>query len=93
MISTAQLVCAKSNGYTILFATTGPIIASWQMAGKATTYGLKDMKPVGLSTLVPAVIVLNASSPIWTYQDRLAQGTRRPGGPNSIIRPTGRSDM
>jgi tripartite-type tricarboxylate transporter receptor subunit TctC len=59
--------------------TTGPIVSSWQMAGKAATYGLKDMKPVALLTLVPGVLVVNAGSALKTWQDFAAHARARPG--------------
>lgn len=80
MIGTGQMVRSEPDGYTILMGTTGPIVSSWQMAGKAANYGLKDMKPIALLTLVPGVIVVNAGSPIKTYKDFAARAKSETGG-------------
>jgi tripartite-type tricarboxylate transporter receptor subunit TctC len=79
MIGTSQMVRSEPDGYTLLMGTTGPIVSSWQMAGKAATYGLKDMKPVALLTLVPGVLVVNAGSALKTWQDFAAHARARPG--------------
>lgn len=79
MIGTSQMVRSEPDGYTLLMGTTGPIVSSWQMAGKAATYGLKDMKPVALLTLVPGVLVVNAGSALKTWQDFATHAKARPG--------------
>ncbi|ANY63017.1 hypothetical protein MA05_14210 [Comamonas aquatica] len=79
MIGAAQMVRSEADGYTIMIGTTAPIVASWQMAGRSANYSLKDMTPIALLTQVPGVIVVNASSPIKSYQDLVAFAKSRPG--------------
>lgn len=79
MLGAAQMVRSDPDGYTIMIGTTGPIVASWQMAGKAASYGLKDMQPVALLTQVPGVLVVNAASSIKSYPDLVAFAKARPG--------------
>src|SRR5690606_26762661 len=79
LIGASQMVRAAPDGYTIMIGTTAPIVASWQLAGKAANYGLKDMKAVALLTQVPGVIVTNANSPIKSYSDLVAYAKSHPG--------------
>ncbi|MFC4275635.1 tripartite tricarboxylate transporter substrate binding protein [Achromobacter aloeverae] len=79
MIGASQMVRAEPDGYTIMIGTTAPIVASWQLAGKSASYGLKDMKAVALLTQVPDVIVTKANSPLKSYADLVAYGKAHPG--------------
>lgn len=80
MIGASQMARSEPDGYTLMMATTGPIVASWQLAGKAATYSLNDMKAVALLSHVPGVIVVNANSAIKNYQDLTSYGKKNPDG-------------
>jgi tripartite-type tricarboxylate transporter receptor subunit TctC len=80
MIGASQMARSEPDGYTLMMATTGPIVASWQLAGKAATYSLNDMKAVALLSHVPGVIVVNANSAIKNYQDLSSYGKKNPDG-------------
>ncbi|CAG2136825.1 Bug family tripartite tricarboxylate transporter substrate binding protein [Cupriavidus plantarum] len=80
MIGASAMVRSDPDGYTLLVGTTGPIVASWQLAGKAANYSLKDMRPIALLSLVPGVLVVNASSPVKTYQDFVKNAKAQNGG-------------
>lgn len=69
MIGASAMVRSEPDGYTLMMATTGPIVASWQLAGKAATYSLRDMQPVALLSLVPGVLVVHAASAFRSVQD------------------------
>jgi tripartite-type tricarboxylate transporter receptor subunit TctC len=77
MIGALQVVRAEPDGYTVLISTTGPIVSSWQLAGKAAAYSLADLKPVALLTKVPDVLVVNASSSFKTYADLAGSAKKR----------------
>jgi tripartite-type tricarboxylate transporter receptor subunit TctC len=79
MIGTAQMVRSAPDGYTVMIGTTGPIVSSWQLAGKKATYSLKDMTPVALLTQVPGVIVTKAGSPLKSYSDLVTYAKTHPG--------------
>lgn len=79
MIGAAHMVRSAPDGYTIMIATTSPIIASWQLAGKSATYTLEDMAPVALLTQVPGIIVAKADSNIRSYADLVELGKTKPG--------------
>ncbi|WP_176464065.1 tripartite tricarboxylate transporter substrate binding protein [Bordetella genomosp. 11] len=79
MIGATQMVRAAPDGYTIMIGTTAPIVASWQLAAKAASYSLNDMKPVALLTQVPGVIVTKADSPLKSYADLVAYAKAHPG--------------
>lgn len=78
MIGALQVAKAEADGYTLMIGTTGPIVSSWQLAGKAAQYGLKDFKPVALLTQVPGVLVVGANSPIRSYADFAAHVKAHP---------------
>lgn len=78
MIGALQVARAEPDGYTLMIGTTGPIVSSWQLAGKAANYGLKDFKPVALLTQVPGVLVVSANSPIRSYADFAAHVKAQP---------------
>ncbi|ARP79733.1 hypothetical protein CAL12_02095 [Bordetella genomosp. 8] len=79
MIGATQMVRATPDGYTIMIGTTGPIVSSWQLAGKTASYSLQDMKPVALLTQVPDVIVTKAGSSIKSYADLVAYAKAHSG--------------
>ena len=79
MIGALQVVRAEPDGYTVLISTTGPIVSSWQLAGKAAAYSLAGLKPVTLLTKVPDVLVVNASSSFKTYADLADSAKKRSG--------------
>lgn len=78
MIGAMQVARADADGYTLMIGTTGPIVSSWQLAGKSAQYSLKDFKPVAMLTQVPGVLVVNASSPIRSYADFAAHVKAHP---------------
>jgi len=69
MIGAAAAVKSEPDGYTLLCATPGPILAAWQLPGASANYSLADMRAVALLTVVPNVLVVNASSPIKEFVD------------------------
>lgn len=78
MIGTSAVVSAEADGYTLLCATPGPILSAWQLAGKAASYSLSDMRPVAMLTLVPNVLVVNETSSVKSIKDLAAVVERRP---------------
>lgn len=79
MIGALQMVRSDADGYHLMIGTTAPIVASWQMAGQAAGYGIKDMQPVAMLTQVPGVIVVNAASRMQTFADLVAHARAHPG--------------
>lgn len=78
MIGAAAAAQAAPDGYTLLCATTGPILVAWQLAGQAATYRLSELQPLAMLTMVPYVLVVNETSPVRSWQDFLDLAKRRP---------------
>lgn len=80
MIGAMQVVRADPDGYTLMIGTTAPIVASWQLAGKGAQYTSADLRPIALLSFVPGVVVVNATSPVKSFQDFVAAAKTREGG-------------
>lgn len=78
MIGAAAALKSEADGYTLLCATPGPLLSAWQLAGKSATYGLADMRPVAMLTLVPNVLVVSDSSPVRSFSDLVSLAKSRP---------------
>lgn len=79
-IGATAVAQAPADGYTLLCATTGPILVAWQLAGASSTYKLADLKPLAMLTMVPYIFVVNASSSIQTFADLTASIKAKPQG-------------
>src|SRR5262249_11659090 len=76
----AQMVAnAPPDGYT-LFLSSGAVMVSAPLVMGAVGYdSYKDFKPVGLTALLPAILVAQASFSASSVQDVIALARTRPG--------------
>ena len=79
VIAALMVANAPPDGYT-LFLSTGAVMVSAPLVMGAVGYDpYKDFKPVGLATLLPAMLVAQASLPANSVQDVIALARANPG--------------
>lgn len=78
-IGASMAAKAPSDGYTIMFATTGPLALNRLMYAKSTTYDpARDFAPVSLFADMPLIVVSNHTTPLKTLQEALAHARAHP---------------
>ena len=78
-IGAAIMAKAASDGYTIMFATTGPLALNY-MLYKNTPYDpVRDFAPIVLFGDVPMIVVVHPSMPVKTLADLIAHAKANPG--------------
>ena len=78
-VGAAAAAKAKPDGYTFVVSATAPMSINPYVYSRLTYDPVKDFAPVGIHTWLPYAIVVNASTPIQTYQDLKAAATADPG--------------
>ena len=63
---------AAPDGYTLLTGSNGPLTVSPFVQAKLGYDPLKDFAPIGLTSLVPHAIIVNAAVPASTLQELIA---------------------
>ena len=63
---------ASPDGYTLLVGSNGPLTVSPFVQAKLGYDPLKDLAPIGLTSLVPHAIIVNAAVPAKTLQELVA---------------------
>jgi tripartite-type tricarboxylate transporter receptor subunit TctC len=78
-VGAAAAAKAKPDGYTFVVSATAPMSINPYVYPRLTYDPIKDFAPVGIHTWLPYAIVVNASTPIQTYQDLKNAATADPG--------------
>jgi tripartite-type tricarboxylate transporter receptor subunit TctC len=78
-VGAAAAAKAKPDGYTFVVSATAPMSINPYVYPRLTYDPVKDFSPVGIHTWLPYAIVVNANTPIQTYQDLKAAATADPG--------------
>ena len=79
VIAAQMVASAPPDGYT-LFLSTGAVMVSAPLVMGSVGYdSYKDFEPVGLATVLPAILVAQASLPANSVQDVIALARSRPG--------------
>src|SRR4029077_5617756 len=69
---------AANDGYTIMFATTGPLALN-RLMYKATPFDpTRDFAPVSLFAEMPLIVVANQTTPLKTLQEAIAYARANP---------------
>jgi tripartite-type tricarboxylate transporter receptor subunit TctC len=68
-VGAAAAAKAKPDGYTFVVSATAPMSINPYVYPRLTYDPIKDFAPVGIHTWLPYALVVNASTPIQTYQD------------------------
>ena len=78
-IGAAAAASAPSDGYTLLFTTTGPLVFN-KLIYKATAFDpARDFAPIVKVSAIPLVVVANASIPVKTISELAAYVKANPG--------------
>ncbi len=78
VVGTQSVVTAKPDGYTILFASTSPMVVMPHMMKQISFDPLKDLAPITLIAQVPALMVVNPSLPVNNVKEFLDLAKARP---------------
>ena len=77
-IGAALLAKAPNDGYTIMFATTGPLALN-RLMYKTTPYDpTRDFAPVSLFADMPLIVVANQTTSLKTLQEAIAYARSNP---------------
>jgi tripartite-type tricarboxylate transporter receptor subunit TctC len=79
VVGTQVLVSSAPDGYTLMLASTSPIVVAPSLMRKLSYDPLKDLAPVSLIAIVPAVLLVKPDSPIHSVKDLLAMAKAQPG--------------
>jgi tripartite-type tricarboxylate transporter receptor subunit TctC len=78
-IGAAAAAGAPSDGYTLLFTTTGPLVFN-KLIYKSTAFDpARDFAPIVKVSAIPLVVVANASVPVKNIADLVAYVKANPG--------------
>ncbi len=78
-IGAALVAKAPADGYTIMFATTGPLALN-RLMYKSTPYDpLRDFAPVSLFADMPLIVVANQTLPLKSLQEMIVYARANPG--------------
>jgi tripartite-type tricarboxylate transporter receptor subunit TctC len=79
VVGTQVLVSAAPDGYTLMLASTSPIVVAPSLMKNLSYDPQKDLAPISLIAIVPAVLLVKPDSPIHTVADLLAMAKAQPG--------------
>jgi tripartite-type tricarboxylate transporter receptor subunit TctC len=78
-IGVNEVVNAKPDGYTLLWAVLPTQAAIYLDPERKATFGRKDIQPIGMVYGAPFAVVVNASSPYKSIQDVIDAAKANPG--------------
>ena len=79
IIGSEILVHAAPDGYTLMFAHSGPLAIESAMHSKLSYNPLKDFAPVSLVAESPYALIVSSSSPAKSVKELVALARSRPG--------------
>jgi len=79
-IGADQVAHAAPDGYTLLSGSNGPLTVNPFVQAKLGYDPLKDFAPVGLTSIVPHALVVNAALPVKTLPELIALSSRQQVG-------------
>ena len=79
VIGTMDVVRAAPDGATLLLASNSPLAANMAFVKNMPYDPRRDLTPIAGASLTNHVLMVNASSPIRTLPEFLAQAKKRPG--------------
>lgn len=78
-IGTEIVTRAPADGYTIMVASPSPIVVAPHLHKKLPYDPLRDLAPITMISVVPAVLIVHPSLPVRTVKDLVGLAKARPG--------------
>jgi len=79
-VGTDMVVKAKNDGYTVLLTPSASIIYNKVLHPQDVNYdSFKDLTPLGLSTITPALIVARNDAPYKNFNEMMEYAKKNPG--------------
>lgn len=79
-VGTDMVVKAKNDGYTVLLTPSASIIYNKVLHPQDVHYdSFKDLTPLGLSTITPALIVVRNDAPYKDFKEMMEYAKKNPG--------------
>ena len=79
VVGTQALVSSPADGYTLILASTSPIVVAPFLVKKLTYNPLKDLQAVSLIANNPAILLVEPNSPFNTLAQIIAKAKSEPG--------------
>jgi len=79
IVGTEVVVKSLPDGYTLLLGSKGPLVVNPALHEKLPYETLRDLAPISLVAIVPAVLVVHPSVPVKSVNDLIALARSRPG--------------
>jgi tripartite-type tricarboxylate transporter receptor subunit TctC len=79
MIGTEIVARSPKDGYTLLFASTGPLVINPALTSKLAYDTVRDFAPITLAVENPMCLVVHPSIPARTVRELIAFAKARPG--------------
>jgi tripartite-type tricarboxylate transporter receptor subunit TctC len=79
VVGTQVLASSPPDGYTLILDSTSPIVVAPYLMKKLSYDPQKDLAPVSLIAVVPAVLLVKPDSPIHTVKELLDVAKAKPG--------------
>lgn len=76
---TEVLVNSPPDGYTLILASSSPVVVAPYLMKKLSYDPFKDLAPISLIANIPAILLVKPSSPYNTIQQILAAAKAEPG--------------
>ncbi len=79
VVGTQALVSANPDGYSLMLGSTSPVVIAPFLVKKLSYNPNKDLQPVCLIAINPAVLLVNNNSKFNSLKDILTEAKARPG--------------
>ncbi len=79
IIGTDAVAKSAPDGYTLLLASPSPMVVSPHLIKKMPYDPLKDLAPITMITIVPAIMAVHPSLPARSVRELIALGKQKPG--------------
>ncbi|MFA5703322.1 MAG: tripartite tricarboxylate transporter substrate binding protein [Advenella sp.] len=78
-LAVSQVTKAKPDGYTLVLSATAPMNINPHVYKSLTYDPLKDLEPIGQSTWLPYVLVMNKTKNVNSFKELINYAKKHPG--------------